>query len=219
LREPEDVAHSILQEIFEKVGQCRALDYSDTNRGIPGACAWVRTVYQNRCADWLRREKRQVILLGAAYDTSGTESSDAGVVEQQAAEQAERDALDAKRLATDRARAAIRRLIRTGVPLLLLEEAKKLEVGLTLEMLDHQLHVFERVRRQGSPTYDVGVELGQQGSRKTIQDRVSKWVERGKHALWIGARLALEEEEEPAVREELGKLVLSLTKPLRRRKS
>jgi DNA-directed RNA polymerase specialized sigma24 family protein len=219
LHEPEDVAHSILQEIFEKVGQCRALDYIDAGRGIPGAFAWVKLVYQSRCADWLRREKRHAVLPGVAYDTNGTEPSDAGVVEQQAAEQAQRDALAAKRLAADRAREAIRRLIRTEVPPSLLEEAKKLEVGLTLEKLNLQLHVFERVRLQGIPTYDVGVELGQQGGRKTIQDRVSKWVERGKHALWIGARLALEEEEEPAVREELGKLVLSLAKPLRRRKS
>jgi hypothetical protein len=213
--EADEVAALFVDVIFRNVAQCQALDHSEPNRAVAGTVTWTRKVYQSRLADWRREKKRHARLVLAGDELGGMGSAEADSSEQQVAEQAEREEQQVRRHAADKARAAVRLLIQTQQPGQLHQEAKRLGVGLTLEMLNLQIQVFERVRFNGEATYDVGVSLNQRGKRKQVQDRVSKWVERGRSALLLGVRLALEQQQEAAVREELDKLARSLAQPMK----
>jgi DNA-directed RNA polymerase specialized sigma24 family protein len=212
--EVDDATQYILIEIFQKVDQCKALNHEVPERRIAGTFSWVRTVFSTRLADWLRKEKRHAVPQ-VVPDIGDAEADELGDARKQAAEDAEQDALQVQRQAAEHARAFIRRLIQTGQPEARHREAKKLGVGSTLKMLNLQLLAFEEVRLKGRATHEVGVALGVDEERKTVQDRVSKWVERGRKALLLGAQLALEEEQELVVKKELEKLAHSLAQPMR----
>lgn len=209
----EDVASYILSAIFQSFNQCRGLDSQDPGCGMAETFNWYRRVRETRYVDWLRRQ-------GAHGSQAGRVLEQQSASEEPAAVPAEAsESLEARQLAVDAARQCIREVIRSRQPDALYQQARELEVGLTLSEIDRQLHVFERVRWRGERTYEVGISLGESGARKQIQDRVSKWVERGRKALLVGARCALMRAEYLAVREELELLASKLTEPLKRRKA
>jgi DNA-directed RNA polymerase specialized sigma24 family protein len=217
--EAEEVAALFIDSVFKSVGQCQALDYADPARAVAGTVTWVRKVYQSRLIDWRRQEKRHSRVVPVEGELSGVGDTEAERSGQHVAEQVTREEHQVLRQAVDKAREAVRQFVQTGQPEALLREARKHGVGRTLEMLNLQIQAFERVHFNKEPTYDVALALGQQdeGDRLKLQNRVSQWVGRGRHALLLGARLALEQTDETDVRQELERLTHSLAQPLKKK--
>ncbi|WP_224242893.1 hypothetical protein [Hyalangium gracile] len=198
-----------MSEVCRWLPKCKGLDNRDPERGAAETFNWVRSVRESRFQDWVRQKQRrpQLELVEELPEEAPEEPPEKHL------------GREARMRALEAARQGIRQIIREQAPRPYFEQARHLQVGLTLPELNKQLHTFERVRWHQEPTLDVGVSLGESGTRKQIQDRVSQWVKRGGRALMVGAQYAQTQVKDADVREVLENLAKMLAEPLKRRKT
>jgi len=207
-----DVATDIFIHICQSVAQCKALDEVDSRVGAAKAFNWVRRVFKTRLVDWLRKNRKEV-LLKEALEVDSHEDARSGTPEADDETAVQQQAISA-------AREGIRTVIAAGDrndPYF--KEAKRFEVALSPPGLEQQLRAFDCVRAQGKSYVETARLMMQGEGAPQEQARIGKWVQRGRKALLVGARFARARKTEPSICEALDKLIDALSKPEKGRKS
>lgn len=206
--EAEDVVQDTQIWIQQRLDRPYGTKNPDDRIGEAQCWRWVFDQTRSRLSDWFRRKKRR----GEIKERVRSEGR-AAVVMEPPVQRWSREASLA--LAWE---AYVHFLESETPPEGPLAEARRRGAPMDLAYFRTCYVLWLRVRLEGRATWEIGVESGFEGSKKTVQNRVSQMVKRGAIAMSIGAAIAADEELDPAGREDLAELRRWLEVPLKRGK-
>lgn len=205
--------NNALITIIRKWEQCRAIAESDVDLGERKAWAWITMVAFSKAKDQAKKNQR-------LKDRQRRElERERWRMEQRLAAQPEpslRDTPDVYFWALGVAAKCACKIIEDGEPRDLRREAREHQVYASLERVKRSIQDWEYSRLSNKTQYEIALDRGYEGDKARLQNRVAKSVERGRWALWIGARLAASLADNMQDRETFQLLVDELARPRRK---